>query len=176
MKGELLMMRLRPYKPSDAWHLLRWWEAAPEGEFVKWSAGKFSYPLTIEQLDTYFSEWALKRDDGWLMTALDEKGESAGHFILRLVDYGAGTARIGFIVLRPELRGQGRGKELVCQALRYAFEILGLKRMSLGVFVNNEPAMACYEAAGFVRREYVPEYMNYNGEAYGVYEMEAEQP
>ncbi|MCI8453758.1 MAG: GNAT family N-acetyltransferase [Lachnospiraceae bacterium] len=169
------MVRLRPYKPSDAWHLLKWWEGVSEKEFIKWSAGKFQYPLTIEQLDTYFSEWCLQRDDGWLMTALDTAGEPSGHFILRLVDYEAGTARIGFIVINPKLRGRGLGKEMVCQALCYAFGLLGLKRVSLGVFVNNKRAMACYEAAGFIQKEYVPEYMKYNGEAYGVYEMEAKR-
>ena len=48
------MIRLRPYKPSDAWELLKWWDGRTEEEFVKWSAGAFTYPLTIEQLDAYF--------------------------------------------------------------------------------------------------------------------------
>ena len=68
------MIRLRPYKPGDAWNLLEWWENAGEEEFLMWSCGEFSYPLAIEELDGYFARWCLQETDGWLMTALDEKG------------------------------------------------------------------------------------------------------
>ena len=34
-------------------------------------------------------------------------------------------------------------------ALRYAFDIYGAKKVSLGVFENNQPAYYCYKAAGF---------------------------
>ena len=33
--------------------------------------------------------------------------------------------------------------------LRYAFDIYGAKKVSLGVFENNESAYYCYKAAGF---------------------------
>ena len=168
------MIRLRPYKSQDASFLLKWWEGKPEGEFVKWSAGKFSYPLTEEQLDTYYKEWS-SRTDGWLMTALDGAGTPVGHFILRLADYERNTLRMGFIVVDPEARGKGHGKEMVKKALAYGFEILGMKQLSLGVFENNPGAKACYEAAGFKEGAYVPEYLVYKGAVYGVYEMEAER-
>ena len=54
------MIRLRPYKPSDAWELLKWWDGRTEEEFVKWSAGSFTSPLTFEQLDSYIETWCLK--------------------------------------------------------------------------------------------------------------------
>ena len=34
-------------------------------------------------------------------------------------------------------------------ARKYAFEILGAKRLTLGVFDNNPGAYYCYKAAGF---------------------------
>ena len=68
------MIRLRPYKPGDAWNLLEWWENAGEEDFLMWSCGEFSYPLAIEELDGYFARWCLQETDGWPMTALDEKG------------------------------------------------------------------------------------------------------
>ena len=34
-------------------------------------------------------------------------------------------------------------------ALKYAFEIYGANRVSLGVFENNKSAYYCYKAAGF---------------------------
>ena len=167
------MIRLRPYKPSDAWNVLRWWEGIDEETFIKWSCGKFEYPLTIEQLDVYFGSWCLQEEKGWLMTALDEMGAPVGHFIMRLADYEENSVRLGFIVVDPTARGKGYGKKMIAKALRYAFEVLGMKRVSLGVFENNPQAKACYEAVGFAVKEYVPDYHTQNGVTYAAYEMEA---
>ncbi|MBQ7795727.1 MAG: GNAT family N-acetyltransferase [Lachnospiraceae bacterium] len=167
------MIRLRPYKPSDAWKVLEWWDGADEETFVKWSCGKFEYPLTIEQLDGYFSQWCLKEKSGWLMTALDESGSPVGHFIMRLADFKAGSIRMGFIVVDPAARGKGYGKKMIAKALTYAFDVLGMRIVTLGVFENNPQAKACYEAVGFKAKEYVPDYLIYKDVTYPAYEMEA---
>ena len=167
------MMRLRPYKPSDANKLLSWWKGVPEEAFVMWSNGKFEYPLTMEQLETYFQTWCVDEENGWLMTALDETGNPVGHFIMRLADYEAESIRFGFIIVDPNARGKGYGKDMIRLALKYAFEVLGMKRASLGVFENNPSAKACYEAVGFTAKEYVPDYLVYKGTTHAAYEMEA---
>ena len=81
-------------------------------------------------------------------TALDE-GKPTGFFTLRNPGDTANELRIGFIILDPEARGCGKGKEMLGLALKYAFEAYGAERVSLGVFENNEPAYHCYKAAGF---------------------------
>ena len=138
-----------------------------------WSNGKFEYPLTMEQLETYFQTWCVDEENGWLMTALDETGNPVGHFIMRLADYEAESIRFGFIIVDPNARGKGYGKEMIRLALKYAFEVLGMKRASLGVFENNPSAKACYEAVGFTAKAYVPDYHTENGATYAAYEMEA---
>lgn len=167
------MIRLRPYKPSDANSVLSWWKGVDEETFVKWSCGKFSYPLTFEQMDSYFHHWCLEEEYGWLMTALDENGNPVGHFIMRLVDFEKNSVRLGFIVVDPNARGKGYGRKMIEKALQYAFGVLGMKFASLGVFENNPQAKACYEAAGFVAKEYVPDYHTENGVVYAAWEMEA---
>ena len=167
------MIRLRPYKPSDAEKLLRWWEKADEETFIKWSCGKFEYPLTMEQLEAYYDTWCVKAEQGWLMTALDADGTPVGHFIMRLVDYQKNAVRMGFIVVDPEARGHGYGRKMMEKALKYAFEILGMKHVSLGVFENNPHAKLCYEAVGFTAKEYVADYHTEHGVTYAAYEMEA---
>ena len=171
--GNNYMIRLRPYKPSDGWKVIDWWDGADEETFIKWSCGKFMYPLTMEQMDSYFSRWCLQDDSGWLMTALDENGMPVGHFIMRLADYEKNAVRLGFIVVDPAARGKGYGKKMIKKALQYAFEVLGMESVSLGVFENNPQAKACYEAAGFTAKAYVPEYHAENGVTYAAYEMEA---
>ena len=58
-------------------------------------------------------------------------------------------------------------------ALKYAFEVLGMKRATLGVHEHNPSAKACYEAVGFTVKEYVSDYLIYKGVTHAAYEMEA---
>ena len=57
--------------------------------------------------------------------------------------------RLGFIIVDDTKRGKGYGKKMVQLATKYAFEFLGAKKVTLGVFDNNPSAYHCYKAAGF---------------------------
>mgnify|MGYP001520767512 FL=1 len=57
--------------------------------------------------------------------------------------------RFGFVIVNPEKRGQGYGKNMLKLGLKYAKDIYGANKVSLGVFENNESAYYCYKATGF---------------------------
>ncbi len=140
------MIRLRPHKKSDSKTICKWLNS--EEVFYKWSAGRYQYPLTAEQLDSRFEEFQLD-PNAWFMTALDETGNVCGHFIFRKADYENNSIHMGFIVVSPDCRGKGIGKQMLSAAIKYAAEILGMKRITLGVFANNPAAVKCYESIGF---------------------------
>lgn len=98
------------------------------------------YPITQEEFGFVDSLMAF--------TVLDEE-KITGFFTLRNPGGKIDELRIGFIILDPQQRGCGKGKEMLKLALEYAFELYGAKRVSLGVFENNESAYYCYKAAGF---------------------------
>jgi ribosomal protein S18 acetylase RimI-like enzyme len=58
------------------------------------------------------------------------------------------VGRLGMGLL-PEYRRQGLGRRLVTQAIRASREA-GIERIELEVFASNEPAIALYQASGFV--------------------------
>ena len=133
------MLRLRPYKKEDANTIISWNKDARA--FYQWSAGVMGdYPITQEEFGFVDSLMAF--------TAIDEE-KTIGFFTFRNPGGRIDELRIGFIILDPEQRGCGKGKEMLTLALKYAFEIYGAKRVSLGVFENNEPAYYCYKAVGF---------------------------
>ena len=139
------MLGLRPYKKEDADTILSW--SKDEKAFYQWSAGIMGkYPITREEFAFVDSLMAF--------TAFDENG-IVGFFTLRNPEGKTDELRIGFVIIDPKRRGSGTGKEMLLLALRYAFDIYGAKKVSLGVFENNEPACYCYRAAGF--RDAVPE-------------------
>ena len=125
------MLRLRQYKKEDADTIISW--SQDERAFYQWSAGVMgNYPITKKEFEFVDSLMAF--------TAFDEGG-TTGFFTFRNPGGKMDELRIGFVIIDPKLRGQGKGKEMLKLALKYAFEIYGAKRVSLGVFENNAGLM-----------------------------------
>ena len=162
------MIRLRPYKLNDYKYILNWFNN--EFIFKQWCADKFTYPLTKEQLNVYYHKYE-NDANAWIMTALNEDGTPVGHFLMRMADYRNESIHLGFIVVDSQIRGQGYGKEMVSLAIKYAFDILKVKRVTLGVFDNNFPAHYCYKAIGFVDEKYNEGIFPYENDKWGIYDM-----
>lgn len=164
-------LRLRPYKNCDATYIVSW--IHDEVSFRKWCADRYkSYPITENNINEQYME-LIDQDGFFPMTAFDENGV-AGHLTMRFTDEEKQTLRFGFIIVDDTRRGKGYGKEMLLLALKYAFEILKVKKVTLGVFENNPSAYFCYKASGF--KEAVlenEEYYDISGEKWKCIEMEA---
>lgn len=137
------MLRLRPYKNTDAEIIVGW--LGDERAFRQWCWNRFeSYPINADDMNAHY-----QASEGlYPMTAVDEKG-IAGHITLRYIDSGEKDVRLGFVIVDPDRRGKGCGRELVQLAAKYAITFMGAEKVSLAVFENNTRAYACYLAAGF---------------------------
>ena len=133
------MLRLRPYKSEDAEKILSW--SKDEKAFYKWSTGVLGeYPITREQFSFVNNFMAF--------TAIDDN-EVVGFFTMRRPTESFDELRFGFVIVDPEKRGKGYGKGMLRLGVKYAKEIFKAKKVSLGVFENNESAYYCYKAVGF---------------------------
>ena len=140
------MIRLRPYKNCDAEHIVKW--IKDEVEFRKWCADCFeSYPLSAEMMNAYYME-RINSDSFWAMTALDDT-QVVGQVMMRFLDDEKKILRFGFVIVDDSRRGKGYGKQMLSLALKYAFEILKVEKVTLGVFENNPSAYHCYQSLGF---------------------------
>lgn len=144
-------MRLRAYKKEDSAIVCKWLRT--EDELYMWSADRFNkFPLSGNDIERNYSS-QISSGRFFPLTAIDDKESVVGHFIIRYPrDDDNNTVRFGFVIVNPELRGKGYGKEMLCLGIRYVKENLNAKRIDLGVFENNDKAKRCYEASGF--REY----------------------
>lgn len=140
-------LRIRPSKKGDGKFVMRW--LTNERMMRMWCRDSFSFPLTEEQMNGYYEKFE-EDPYSWGFTALNESGVPVGSFQMSRVNYEAGSVHLGYIVLDPEQRGKGTGHQMVDMAVRYAAEILGMKRITLNVFEANPGAIRCYEKAGFV--------------------------
>lgn len=131
--------RLRSYNENDADTILSW--ISDERDFYKWSAGVLGdYPISREQFGFVNNLMAF--------TAVNDD-ELIGFFTMRRPTENFDELRFGFIVVDPENRGNGYGKGMLQLGIKYAQEIIGAKKISLGVFENNESAYYCYKSVGF---------------------------
>ncbi|MST62705.1 GNAT family N-acetyltransferase [Peptostreptococcus anaerobius] len=131
--------RLRSYNENDADTILSW--ISDERDFYKWSAGVLGdYPISREQFGFVNNLMAF--------TAVNDD-ELIGFFTMRRPTENFDELRFGFIVVDPEKRGNGYGKGMLQLGIKYAQEIIGAKKISLGVFENNESAYYCYKSVGF---------------------------
>ena len=140
------MLRLRPYKKCDAAHICSW--IKDERTFRRWSADRFDhYPVTAEDINAYYGA-AADSDSFFQMTAFDETG-AVGHLFMRFMDEEKQVLRFGFVIVDDTKRGKGYGREMIALALKYAFEILKVRKVTIGVFEDNAPAYHCYKSVGF---------------------------
>lgn len=141
-------MILRAYKKDDSAVICKWLRT--ETELYRWSADRFNkFPLHESDMD---HNYAPQIETGRFipLTAVDEDETILGHFIIRYPREDDNTSvRFGFVIVNPESRGKGYGKEMLHLGIEYAKAHLNAKRIDLGVFANNAPAKHCYEAIGF---------------------------
>lgn len=141
-------MYLRAYEKGDSAIICKWLRTAEE--LYKWSADRFNkFPLMENDIDNnYVPQIITGRFIP--LTAVDENNNVMGHFIIRYpIEDNDFTVRFGFIIIDPALRGKGYGKEMLLLGIKYVKENLTAKRIDLGVFVNNDSAMNCYQYVGF---------------------------
>lgn len=166
-------LRLRPYKNCDAKYIVSW--IKDEVSFRKWCADRYEkYPITPEELNAQYD--SLKDADNFYeMTAFDDSGV-VGHLIMRFVDEEKRILRFGFVIVDDTKRGKGYGKEMLTLALKYAFDLLKVSKVTLGVFENNESAYYCYKSVGFEEVE-LPEKECYHvlGEDWNCLELQIQR-
>jgi RimJ/RimL family protein N-acetyltransferase len=137
---------LRPARPTDGRGLARLFaDVRSEGRWLITAPGAVSEPS-----ESFWISEMIRAAEHLVLVA-EADGEVVGN-ILVSVDRGVSTEHIGTlsITIADEWRDVGIGTVLVETAQRWAREH-GLRKLSLGVFPENERAIAVYTKRGFVR-------------------------
>ena len=124
-----------------------------EDVFLKWGGQLFGdFPISAEIIDEKYrlqNGGCTEPDNFYPWVAIDEENCVVGHFIMRYLRGDHRLLRFGWVVVDDTIRGKGYGTEMLRLGLRYAFGILGVDKVTLGVFEGNERAHSCYRKAGF---------------------------
>ncbi len=154
---------LRPFVLEDAGIILGW--CKDKRSFRLWSADRYrDFPASADDMMRQYTGQNL------FPLTMTADGIPCGHILLRYPTEDKAVIRFGFVIVDDALRGKGYGKELMQLAIGYAKERLGARRITLGVFCDNIPAIECYKSAGFETVSH-DSYM-IDGEEWNGYEME----
>jgi putative acetyltransferase len=134
-------MRVRPARLGDAeGAALAFARVAEEGVYIGRQA-----PVDVALAAEQVRGWVASRADRFWI--LEDEGRVAGSLAVLRVSHAPGVATLGMLVV-PEARGRGGGRQLLDAALEWARES-DLHKLELEVFVENGRAIALYARAGF---------------------------
>ena len=137
---------LRATKRDD---MFRQWEFENDPELWYWDGGTPS-PSKLEQILAYFDESIGKGDDSSVSFAIEIDEKYVGHCGLSNFDKVNRTCELSVEIGDKVYWGQGYGREVVRLLLDYAFQHRNMNRVWLQTHSQNERAIRCYLACGFV--------------------------
>jgi RimJ/RimL family protein N-acetyltransferase len=125
------------------------WKAENDVEMFFWDGGT-PRPLSMEQLLHFHDQAQNNVDSNSISFAIETDGKYIGHCGLHGFDRVARTCELGIEISNRDYWGQGYGREVVRLLLRYAFDHQHVNRVWLNTHSENERAIRCYRACGFV--------------------------
>ncbi|WP_410649341.1 GNAT family N-acetyltransferase [Amycolatopsis sp. cmx-4-54] len=145
------------------------WKALQEPETTRLTGTHTRF--TPEQIRTWLAgrRGLDDRADYAILREVDRA--HVGDLALTDIDKDNRSASFRIALNGPEFYGNGYGTEATKLVLGYAFDIVGLHRVSLEVFDYNPRARRAYEKAGFVREGLQREALWWDGEWHDVVTM-----
>jgi RimJ/RimL family protein N-acetyltransferase len=143
------MIILKPFERTDFSTLISWFKS-PE-DLIQACGRTFQYPLDEAQLEIYLSGSQQPKPIRKIFKFVDfESCKHIGNATLERINLTEHSAAIACVIIGdPEFRGKGICEIIMQSVIQFAFDELGLTKLTLNVFDFNSPAIKCYEKAGF---------------------------
>lgn len=126
-------------------------------------------PMSESQVKTFWNE--IINDPGpdlryfaiEPLTSTAQANEMVGACSLQHIDLRNRHAELGIFMTARDYRGQGYGTDAVCLLLDYAFDVVRLDKVHLGVYDFNERGIRAYERVGFRYEGRLRQMIHYEG-------------
>lgn len=147
MKAPVLKSERLLYKPVSMEHLSQdyvEWMNDPEVNRYMESGGDY----TLDKLKEFLSDVEQKDILFWGIH-LKENGLHLGNIKIDPVYEKHGLGEYGIMMGRKSEWGKGYATEATNRIIDFCFEEIGLRKITLGVIIDNEPAFHLYKKLGF---------------------------
>lgn len=144
IKGERIA--LRPLQTSDVGPRYLAWMNDPE--VTRFLEARFGH-WTLEELAEFVAGRSKAVDD-YLFAIVDQNGaRHVGNIRLGPISRVHGTASVALMIGERACWGQGYGTEAIRLICKLAFEDLGIRRLTAGIYETNMGSIAAFKKVGF---------------------------
>lgn len=155
-------VRLREFRRSDLPHIQAWVNDPAVNRFLSF----WVKPQSDAETEA-FLESRLKQDPAssvdLVITLKDDPDLTYIGACGLYPDLRHRHATLGIVIGRPDLHGQGIGRDAIRTILDYGFNFLGLNKVSLALDEGNESGARCYRACGFREEGRIRERLFHDG-------------
>jgi len=172
-EGGSMKIRLDTLHETDFAQIVKWVNQYPKDFIVQWAGLTYEYPLTIEQMKAHYAKGINSVESDVFLYKIMDEDRFVGSVQLCRFDWERKEAVVGRFLIGDEAnRGQGIGKAALREVVKIGFQEFGLETLKLNVYLFNQPAIRCYESAGF-RKNLIREkvYQDSNGNWWNNMEM-----
>ena len=164
------MINLLQFNENDFSQLI---SEIPDACFLlQWAGPKYTFPLDSGQLSETLGKTVGNEPTFKVFKVIRSNTlETVGHIQLMNIDYDAERCSLGRVLIFKKYRGNGFGKEAVREAVRIAFENLGLNEIMLGVFEFNIAAIKLYKKIGFLEFQFLEGARQFKDEMWNLIRM-----
>ena len=157
---------LRPIEEGDTETVLRWRNSPDVKKYFI-----YREDITPEEHGRWLREKVQKGKVAQFIIYLCEGDIPVGSVYMQSIDHKHKNAEYGIFIGEEAARGHGCGTDAARLAIKYAFDVLGLHKLYLRVFSDNERAIRSYERAGFVTEGVMRDDVCIDGKFYDVTRM-----
>ena len=136
---------LRSFKHEDAPVVISW--VRDEQELFQLAPGTVA-PLTVDKV----IDWTREKGNAFILQATGEP-VLYGYGEINAVKNDPGHVWLGHLLVDPNKRGNGLGRELTHALVERAKNAFNAHKVTLVVFPENIAAVTCYRNCGFVSRK-----------------------
>lgn len=128
--------------------------------------------FTLEDERKWFTEIGKKTDDKVLAIIAKKNNKTIGSIGLHKIDTTERRASLGIMIGDKNYWGRGYGREALVLMLDFAFTVLNLHSVYLGVFAFNKRGLRAYKAVGFTEYGRGREAHFWGGKYYDIIQMD----
>lgn len=168
------MIKISLLEKEDFNKIVEWNANKTEDDLLQWAGPMYKYPLTLEQIENYFSNEVKNNNFNIYVykIQLTSTNEVIGTIELREIDKNKRIGKIcRFLIGEYKHRGKGIGQEALKEILRIGFEDMNFEKITLVVFDFNQNAIKCYEKLGFKKEKLRENVRNASTGYWNLYDM-----
>lgn len=134
---------LRPISEKDISKMLKWMNDPDVTQYLA------VYMPVYEKEERQWIDDLLKKKQTDIILAIEtRKGVYIGNIGIHNINWKDRTAEIGIVIGDKDFWGRGYGNQAISLIIKYAFNALNLRKLSLSVLGNNPRAISCYKRCG----------------------------